>query len=192
MKKEKYHLIFDTETTGLPKNYNAPMSDTDNWPRLVQLSYILTNGKDRYEFDFIIKPEGFVIPKEVSKIHGISQKKALKEGVSIKFALRIFFAIISSTDVLVAHNLSFDIGIIGAEFYRLNSGRYIEKQLERVEHYCTMQNALIKGTHASGTKWPKLIELYKYFFNEEFDGAHNALIDTRACERCYMKMIKIK
>lgn len=190
MEKVKYHLIFDTETTGLPRNYTAPCSDTDNWPRLVQVSFVLTNGKDRHEFDFIIKPEGFVIPEEVSKIHGISQKRALKEGMSIKFALRMFFIILKDTDVLVAHNLSFDIGIIGAEFYRLNAGELFERELAKTEQYCTMKSSKIKGTHGGKTKWPKLIELYKHHFNEEFDGAHNAIVDTRACERCYLKMIK--
>ena len=34
-------LFFDTETTGVPRNYNAPSTDTDNWPRMVQLGYII-------------------------------------------------------------------------------------------------------------------------------------------------------
>ena len=33
------YLIFDTETTGLPKNWRAPISDTENWPRCVQLAW---------------------------------------------------------------------------------------------------------------------------------------------------------
>ena len=48
--------------------------------------------------------------------------------------------------------------------------------------------AKIKGTHAGQNKWPRLIELYKFLFNEEFDGAHNSLMDSRACERCFFKL----
>lgn len=190
-KENKYHLIFDTETTGLPKNFNAPISDINNWPRLVQLSFILVKGDDRKEFDFIIKPNGFKIPQEATNVHGISQEKALKEGVSIDFALKIFLAIMEESNVLVAHNLSFDLGIIGAEFYRINYGTFLENNLRRLEHFCTMKESLIRGSHGGGTKWPKLIELYRNLFNEEFEGAHNSLIDTRACERCYFEMIKI-
>ena len=40
-------LIFDTETTGLPKKWNAPISDSANWPRCIQLAWQLhdNNGK---------------------------------------------------------------------------------------------------------------------------------------------------
>ena len=32
-------LIFDTETTGLPKKWNSPLTDFDNWPRAVQIAW---------------------------------------------------------------------------------------------------------------------------------------------------------
>lgn len=35
------YLFIDTETTGLPKEYDAPYTDIDNWPRLVQLAWIV-------------------------------------------------------------------------------------------------------------------------------------------------------
>jgi hypothetical protein len=41
------YLFFDTETTGVPKDYKAPSSDTDNWPRLQEL-YVKLFG---HEFD---------------------------------------------------------------------------------------------------------------------------------------------
>ena len=33
------YLFFDTETTGLPKNWKAPVTDVNNWPRMVQLAW---------------------------------------------------------------------------------------------------------------------------------------------------------
>lgn len=187
-------LIFDTETTGLPKNYNAPMSDTENWPRLVQLSWVLTNGVDRQEFDFIIKPNGFEIPSHVAEIHGITTERALAEGCDLDFVLAIFRAFMNVADKVVAHNLDFDKSIMGAEYYRSNLGEAFEERFKSKELFCTMKKAneilKIRGTHAGGNKWPKLIELYKNLFNEEFDGAHNALNDTKACERVYFELIK--
>lgn len=78
------YIFFDTETTGVPKNYKAPSSNTDNWPRLVQLAWILTDdhGETINSGNLIVKPNGFTIPTEASRIHGITTEKALK-GVSI-------------------------------------------------------------------------------------------------------------
>ena len=54
------YLIFDTETTGLPRNYNAPISDSENWPRAVQIAWQLHNEKGALleHKDFLIIPEG--------------------------------------------------------------------------------------------------------------------------------------
>jgi DNA polymerase III subunit alpha len=54
-------LIFDTETTGLPLNYNAPIEDLNNWPRVVQISWQLheLNGQLVEHKNFIIKSEGY-------------------------------------------------------------------------------------------------------------------------------------
>ena len=191
-----FHLIFDTETTGLPKNWNAPLSDVENWPRLVQLSFIISDGKDSREFDFTIKPEGFEIPVEASNIHGISTEKALEEGVDLKLALSIFRAMLNVADVVVAHNISFDKAIMGAEYHRQGIGEAFEARLASKKQFCSMKESTalcaIIGSHGGGNKWPKLIELYRHLFNEDFSDAHNSLADTRACARCYFELIKNK
>jgi len=76
------YLFFDTETTGLPRNWKAPVTDLNNWPRLVQLAYLLydENGNKITGGDYIIKPEGFTIPINASRIHGISTERAIREG----------------------------------------------------------------------------------------------------------------
>jgi len=179
------HLIFDTETTGLPKDWSAPTSDIDNWPRLVQLSTVLTNGHDKVEYDFIIRPDGFEIPKEASDIHGVTTERAKKEGLGLGFVLGLFKVFVKSSDVIVAHNLDFDRKIVGAELHRLGSGVEFEALLATKKVYCTMKKSI-----SGNDKWPKLIELYQRLFNEDFGDAHNALGDARACERCYFELIK--
>lgn len=183
------HLIFDTETTGLPKNWNAPLSDTDNWPRLVQLSWILSDGINSQEFDFIIKPDGFVIPEDVAKIHGISQERAMDEGKDLSFVMSMFRAFVNIADKVVAHNISFDRDIVGAEYHRLGLGEPFEKRLAEKEQFCTMKTGT-SIVNLPGNKWPKLNELHQFLFKESFDGAHNSLMDTRACARCYFELIK--
>ena len=68
------YLIFDTETTGLPKKWNAPISDSENWPRCVQLAWQLhdKNGKLISHQSSIIKPDGFDIPFESEKVHDMN------------------------------------------------------------------------------------------------------------------------
>ena len=83
------YLFFDTETTGLPRNWKAPVTDLNNWPRMVQIAWILCDDKgNRVETaDYIIKPENFVIPQDASKVHGITTEKAINEGESLENVL---------------------------------------------------------------------------------------------------------
>ena len=186
------YLIFDTETTGLPKNWKAPTSDVDNWPRLVQLSWVLTDGVEREEFNFIIKPNGFEIPTEASGIHGITTERAKQDGRNREFILDLFRSAVNIADVVVAHNLNFDQSIMGAEYFRTYKDNRFEQRLATKQTFCTMLQSTellgITGNHAGKSKWPKLQELYYHFFGTDFDGAHDAINDTRACEACYFKI----
>ena len=115
-------LILDTETTGLPEKYDAPVTDVDNWPRLVQLAWQLHNNKgDLVESkNYIIKPENFSIPYSAEKVHGISTEKALKIGEELKFILHEFAESLSKSQFIIGHNIEFDKNIIGAEYVRTN------------------------------------------------------------------------
>ena len=77
------YLIFDTETTGLPKSWNAPITDTDNWPRCIQIAWQLHDalGNLVEHNDFLIQPDGFNIPYDAERIHGISTELAQEQGV---------------------------------------------------------------------------------------------------------------
>ena len=115
------YLIFDTETTGLPKKFNAPVSDVDNWPRCVQIAWQLHDydGSLIEHNDFLIKPENYDIPYQSEKIHGISTALAKEKGETIEIVLKSFKDALSKTQILVGQNLKFDLNIIGSEFHRL-------------------------------------------------------------------------
>ncbi len=114
------YLIFDTETTGLPSNYNAPVTDTDNWPRMVQLAWEChdSTGTLLYNKCHIIKPENFIIPQAAEKVHGITTGKAMSEGVELNRVLSEFENDLAGASVVIGHNVSFDLNILGAEFIR--------------------------------------------------------------------------
>lgn len=180
-------LFFDTETTGLPKNWNAPVEQLDNWPRLVQIAWQVynSNGELLEEHEYIIKPIGFIIPSEASAVHKITTEKALETGVDLLTILKVFSSSVKSCGLMVAHNYSYDYNIMGSELLRND----LENSLKDKEQICTMKASTefckIPGPY--GYKWPKLEELYKILFNESFN-AHNALDDIRATARCFWEL----
>lgn len=187
------YLFFDTETTGLPKDYKAPAWETNNWPRLVQLAWVATdeNGGIKSSGNWIIKPEGFIIPNEASDLHGVSTERALNEGLNLKTQLEIFAKEVNEADVLIAHNMSFDTKIVSAEYHRTG---YQRSPLYGKPAICTMMNstkycALPNANGRGGNKWPKLFELHTKLFGCGFDGAHDASVDIAATVKCYFEMI---
>jgi DNA polymerase III subunit epsilon len=111
------YLFFDTETTGIPRSYKAPASDLKNWPRIVQLAWVLVDEQavEVAAAEYIIKPDGFVIPKDATKVHGITTELALRNGADIQSVLAAIVANIQQASVLIAHNVSFDEKVLGAE-----------------------------------------------------------------------------
>jgi DNA polymerase III epsilon subunit-like protein len=182
------YLFFDTETTGLPRNWKAPVTDVNNWPRLVQLAYLLYDydGNKISDGDYIIKPVGFTIPAEATKIHGITHERAIKEGQPIAVVLQHFHTLIEQATSLVAHNMSFDEKIVGAEFLR----NKMPNSLTSKNKICTMQSTTnfcaISGPY--GYKWPKLSELHYKLFKTYFEEAHNAAVDITATAKCFWEL----
>ena len=191
IKNKKMYLFFDTETTGLPRNWKAPVTDLDNWPRMVQIAWILsdTKGNQIESDDFIIKPENFKIPLDASRIHGISTEKAINEGEELEKVLIKFNKLVGQADFIVAHNISFDEKIVGAELLR----KGIRSDFERKRKLCTMKASTdycrLPGLY--GYKWPKLSELHIELFGADFDEAHDASVDINATEKCFWEMRKI-
>ncbi len=187
------YLIFDTETTGLPKNYNAPLSDSANWPRLVQLAWQVHDleGNLVEVKNFIIKPENFTIPYDVVKVHGITTERALQQGVDLNWLLLEFEKSISKCHALVGHNISFDLNILGAEYYRKQiANPLIEKRTIDTKELST-DFCAIPGGKGGKYKWPRLEELHFKLFNTGFDAAHNAAADVEATTRCFLELMRI-
>ena len=115
------YLIFDTETTGLPKRWNAPITDVDNWPRCIQIAWQLHDelGNCLEHQDYLIRPDGFNIPYDAEKIHGISTELASEQGLPLLEVLELFNTALSKTTFVVGQNLGFDLNIMGCEFHRL-------------------------------------------------------------------------
>jgi DNA polymerase-3 subunit alpha len=187
------YLIFDTETTGLPKSWAAPISDTDNWPRCIQIAWQLHDemGNLVEHQDYLINPEGFNIPYDAERIHGISTELAQQNGIQLKEMLEKFNIALSKAKYIVGQNVGFDVNIMGCEFYRMG----IDSQMSKMPilDTCTEVTAsLLKLPGGRGGKYklPTLTELHQYLFNEPFAEAHNATADVEATTRCFLELIR--
>jgi DNA polymerase III epsilon subunit-like protein len=186
------YLIFDTETTGLPVRRGASASDFSAWPRMVQLAWEAFDGRGAQTDarSFVIRPVGFTIPKDAEKVHGISTELATRTGVPIQEALAPFVEALGAASVVVAHNFSYDAGVLGAEFYRLHRTDPFRGKTS----VCTMQSATeycgIPGPR--GCKWPTLSELHFKLFGKRLAEAHNAVADVSACAKCFFELKRLR
>ena len=188
------YLIFDTETTGLPKKWNAPITDSDNWPRCVQLAWQLHDSKGALISDhsYLIKPENFNIPFESEQIHGISTELANKIGVDLDEVLNKFISDLSNAGFIIGHNVKFDLNIIGAELLRINSDiNLLEKDILDTCTEMTANVCKLPGGRGGKFKFPTLIELYSFLFDESFSEAHNASADVEATARAFFELVRI-
>jgi DNA polymerase-3 subunit epsilon len=173
-------LFFDTETTGFKSSTFTP--------EIVQIGAILQDTETRRvlaELNVIIKAKD-AIPPRVSEIHGITDELAQRFGVESTTAESMFSLMVIMVDIVVAHNIKFDLEIIAGVWPAASAELTIKQQ------YCTMIEAEsrvgLTGNHAGGTKYPKLIEAYRHFYGKEFDNQHDAMADVRACRDVYFAL----
>ena len=206
--------IFDTETTGLPKSKIINELTLHLWPHIVQFSYIIYDTelqKIIKTVDLVIRiPENINISDEVSNIHGITNFISQTSQYKIEDALMHFSNdyLNYGIDLIVGHNLSFDINMLKVELMReiinnqnnSNDKRMFLQLLESLddmkpdsqELYCTMQKTIelcnLKAKTKYGKeyiKFPKLNELHMKLFNSQPRNLHNSLNDVLICLRCY-------
>ena len=187
------YLIFDTETTGLPKRWDAPITDTDNWPRCIQIAWQVHDAMGILveHQDFLVRPDGFNIPYDAEQIHGISTALAEKEGVPLAEVLEKFNLALSEAKFIVGQNVGFDVNIMGAEFHRLQVANSLQEL--PVLDTCTEETATLcqlPGGRGGKFKLPTLTELHEYLFKEPFNESHNATADVEATTRCFLELVR--
>ena len=174
-------LIFDTETTGLPKSREPASKGPDNWPHLVSIAWTVidtTNYSTITSESYIVKPQ-WIIPEDSIKIHGITQARAEAEGIPLSVIIEKFSSV--EHDKMVAHNMNFDYNVlVNAILWDLK----IRVLPDFKPKFCTMEamkNIMnLQYANGRGIKPPKLTELYTYVVKKPFDSSmtHSAQYDT--------------
>ena len=193
-------LVFDTETTGLPKKVWRKGKAVTVYPRMVQLAWILYDADKQKmlgEHNYIIRlPDGMLIPEQSTAIHNITNEMMFEQGVDIQEAFSMFRIHLEKADYIVAHNIDFDTNVLVQEFER-NGYTNLFDIVPKSIHYCTMKEGtqlcnILRRNPVSGKlmpKWPTLNELHKCLFNTSLDNLHDAYHDVLVCLRCFYKMI---
>jgi DNA polymerase III epsilon subunit-like protein len=204
-------LVFDTETTGLPKTKFISPFTLHQWPHIVQFSFIIFDSSLNNiveSKDYVIKvPESILIPEESSKIHGITNQISLDNGVPMHEVLSEFFHHLRGVDTLIGHNIEFDLNMVKVELLRLINKNLFSEEQCRLYKYdlhlltnfknisCTLKDSIqfcnIQSIDKYGKpylKYPKLIELHEKLFNQSPSNLHNSFNDILVTLRCFMKL----
>ena len=186
------YLIFDSSANGRPKSYKAPLDDSFNWPRLLHLSWIILDKdlKPIEDYDCLVKPEGFSASESALKSHHIDQESLAKSTNSLQEVLEQFKVSVNKSEYVFAHNLQYNEGIVGSEYYR----KSISNPLIAADKYCLMHEATyfckLKGKR--GYKWPTLQEMHSIIFKQGYTPSNHARADVIAASRCFIYLKKAR
>ena len=189
-------IVFDTETTGLPVGRNPSIRETNKWPHIVQLSYIVYDTEERrvlkHKDDIIKIPSRVTISEESTSLHGITALMCKRKGIPIVEAIHEFNKLLCQSDLVVGHNISFDKRVVMVECIRNRISQYFTIDGVRMHEYCTMKNSVdickIEKISPDGEKYfkyPSLTELYSKLFGEVPKNIHDSLVDVIMCLRCH-------
>ncbi len=193
-------MVFDTETTRLPL-WKEP-SEHPGQPHLCQFTAVLVDGLSGQELDYVdmlIRPDGWTIPDEVSKIHGISQARALEEGLPEKAAVSQFLRLTGEADLVVGFGVAFDMRIMRIAMLRAGvSKAACDLLMSDMQTRCVMQQATpiakipptdkMMATGRKTFKQPNLGEAVRAILGEEMDDAHDARVDVLYTVRLYFHL----
>lgn len=190
-------LTFDTETTGVVEGNLDYIKDNDKFPRVVSLGWVYEVDGKVLASDYRVIRQSQPIPSASIKIHGITDSIALSEGVEPECPLPRLLEVAENADLIVGHNLNFDILVIKAMFVKYLGEATFESRVvpafAKKKRICTMWNTVKfvgAKTEKGRSKLPTLEDLYFKLFNETFE-AHNAFNDVLATQRCFDKLVKL-
>ncbi|MGK6341370.1 exonuclease domain-containing protein [Chryseobacterium sp. DT-3] len=182
---KKYLLFIDTETTGIPKRWNLPYSETDNWPSAVQVAWILydENGREIKRENFYID-EDVEISKPSFRVHKISREFLSNNGKARKFVLQKLSEDIQQYRPLITgHFTEFDIHTLSCDYYRAG----LENPFQKSYFYCTMLKSKGYALNPEADYF-RLPQLYEFLFNEKMEHSHDAVIDAEMTAKCFFEI----
>jgi DNA polymerase III subunit epsilon len=182
----EYLLFVDTETSGLPKDWNKPYADRDNWPHLVQVAWEVytRQGELLKSENAYIKPSDYEMNVDSQRIHGISREFLESNGESRFDVLqRLQQDLLHYKPLVVGHFMQLDFHMLGLGFFRAG----LDNPLEQLPTFCTMQ-ATVHFVREARHRHLRLNELYLRLFGEPLQNEHDAATDAQATARVFFEL----
>ncbi|MDG6249200.1 3'-5' exonuclease [Methanocalculus sp.] len=175
------YLFLDTETTGMIR-IGQPS------PRLVEIAWLIcdTEGTILERDEYVIRPDGFTIPRTATSVHGITTDYARRVGGSLQNSIEALSLCAGNCSLIIGHNVKFDLAIIAGECRRIG----VLDPLAMLPSVCTMEEtaAFCGIRRMNGYKWPTLLELHLKLFGRPYENTHRAANDVMACARCFFAL----
>ncbi|WP_347158873.1 3'-5' exonuclease [Pontibacter chitinilyticus] len=181
-----YVLFIDTETTGIPQDFNSPYANDAAWPHSVQVAWVVYTkyGQQVKAENHYVRNDGFEISEGAEKIHGITSAFLEVHGEDRKFVFELLAADLNKyRPLVVGHFMELDYHMAGVGFYR--SG--LDNPMASLPTFCTMQASAsyLIYTHRRSLR---LGELYERLFGKPLEHHHNALADALATAKCFFQL----
>ncbi|AKD03933.1 3'-5' exonuclease [Pontibacter korlensis] len=184
---QEYILFIDTETTGIPLDWNAPYSDAQNWPYAVQIAWVLytKDGKElKSENHYIFEPE-LKVSEASGRIHGLTREFLQANGKRRNQVLSILSNDLEQyKPLVVGHFMQLDYHMLGVGFHRAS----MPNPLPELSTFCTM-NASANFFLGPHQRFLRLGELYERLFHKSLEQQHDAAVDARATAECFFKLM---
>lgn len=181
-------MFIDTEASGLPRKWNLPYSDDQNWPHIVQVSWVIytSDGQHVKQQDHYINNNDFKSSPSALKIHCITEEFRYEKGEDRAAVMTILARDLETyAPLVVGHFTELDLHMIGVEFFR--SG--VQNPALCLPSFCTMM-ATTHFVRNPQMKYLRLGELYLTLFHRKLEKQHNALIDAKATADCFFELLK--
>lgn len=183
-----YILFIDTETTGIPTNWEAPYADDQSWPHSVQIAWVLytKEGQEvKSENHYVYEPN-LKVSEASQKIHGITPEFLKANGEDRKHVLSLLSRDLEQYQPLVVgHFMQLDFHMLGAGFHRAN----LPNPLLDLPTFCTM-DATASFHLPPGKRFLRLGQLYERLFHKPLEEQHDAAADALATAACFFKLLK--
>lgn len=187
----------DTETSRLVPKYviKSPITYANEYPSILEISWILAypDGEIYEVKNRLIKPNTkIILEPAIKNLTGIDETLLEEKGELLEIVAEEFNQTLKKSNMLVAHNMKYDFSVLLSNFYKHNIDVSL---LNNISKLCTLQKTinickLPHPRYSKQYKWPKLMELYKFLFNKEFNNAHRAASDVLALKECFFELKK--
>ena len=167
-------IVFDTETTGLPKPSSVPLEEQ---PKIIEFAAIKLDNKTLKETDrveFLLNPEEKLDPV-ITKITGLKDEDLIGQPLFVEqYPLLADFFL--GEREMVAHYVAFDRSLLEFDLRR------IDKLMQfpwPIKHTCT-----VEASYPLKNFRLKLTQLHEIVTGSPHKEAHRAMADVEALATC--------